>query len=294
VTAVSEAVMRARSGLKDPNRPIGSFIFLGPTGVGKTELARALAEFLFDDEKAMIRIDMSEYQEKHTVARLVGAPPGYVGYEEGGQLTEAVRRKPYSVILFDEIEKAHHDVFNLLLQILDDGRLTDGQGRTVDFKNTIVTMTSNIGSHRILDYQGSFSGAGYDRMKEAVLEELRHHFRPEFLNRVDETIVFHSLSEEHLKQIIEIQLAGLRKRLAERRIEIELSDSARTHLVSSGYDPAYGARPLKRALQREVETPLARRILAGEIHDGQHLFIDTGSSGALRFDTQPELEAHTR
>ncbi len=287
VLAVAEAVMRARSGLKDPNRPIGSFIFLGPTGVGKTELARALAEYLFDDEKAMIRIDMSEYQEKHTVARLVGAPPGYVGYEEGGQLTEAARRKPYSVILFDEIEKAHHDVFNVLLQILDDGRLTDGQGRTVDFKNTIVIMTSNIGSHRILEYKGTFAGEGYERMKEAVLEELRRHFRPEFLNRVDETIVFHALSEEHLKQIVEIQLAGLRRRLAERHIGIELSDAARTQLVRSGYDPAYGARPLKRAIQREVETPLARRILAGEVRDGQHVFVDAEGSGSLRFETEP-------
>jgi ATP-dependent Clp protease ATP-binding subunit ClpB len=286
VTAVAEAVMRARSGLKDPNRPIGSFIFLGPTGVGKTELARALAEFLFDDEKNMIRIDMSEYQEKHTVARLVGAPPGYVGYEEGGQLTEAVRRRPYSVVLFDEIEKAHHDVFNVLLQILDDGRLTDGQGRTVDFKNTIVIMTSNIGSPRILEYKGSFAGIGYERMKEAVLEELRHHFRPEFLNRVDETIVFHALSEEHLKEIVEIQLGSLRRRLAERHIEVELSDAARTHLVRTGYDPNYGARPLKRAIQREIETPLARRILAGEIHDGQHVFIDADPSGPLRFETE--------
>ena len=210
VTAVAEAVIRARSGLKDPNRPIGSFIFLGPTGVGKTELARALAGFLFDDEHAMIRIDMSEYQEKHTVARLVGAPPGYVGYEEGGQLTEAVRRRPYAVVLFDEIEKAHHDVFNVMLQVLDDGRLTDGQGRTVDFKNAIVIMTSNIGSQRILDYRGGFEDESYERMKEAVLEEMRHHFRPEFLNRVDEIIVFHALSEEHLKQIVEIQLGRLR------------------------------------------------------------------------------------
>jgi ATP-dependent Clp protease ATP-binding subunit ClpB len=286
VQAVAEAVMRARSGLNDPNRPIGSFIFLGPTGVGKTELARALAEYLFDDERAMIRIDMSEYQEKHTVSRLVGAPPGYVGYEEGGQLTEAVRRKPYSVILFDEIEKAHHDVFNMLLQILDDGRLTDGQGRTVDFKNTIAIMTSNIGSHRILDYRGSYDGESYDRMKKSVLEELRGHFRPEFLNRVDETIVFHSLSEDHLKQIVEIQLAGLRRRLADRHIEIELTDRARTHLVRAGYDPVYGARPLKRAIQREIETPLARRILAGEVHDGQHLFVDLDANGALRFDTE--------
>src|SRR5207245_8618241 len=220
VKAVAEAVVRARSGLKDPNRPIGSFIFLGPTGVGKTELARALAEFLFDDERAMIRIDMSEYQEKHTVARLIGAPPGYIGYEEGGQLTEAVRRRPYSVILFDEIEKAHHDVFNVMLQVLDDGRLTDGQGRTVDFKNTIVIMTSNIGSHRILEYRGAFEGREYERMKETVHDEMRHAFRPEFLNRVDEIIVFHSLSEEHLKQIVDIQLERLRSRLAERRLRL--------------------------------------------------------------------------
>jgi ATP-dependent Clp protease ATP-binding subunit ClpB len=290
VQAVAEAVMRARSGLKDPNRPIGSFIFLGPTGVGKTELARALAEFLFDDERAMIRIDMSEYQEKHTVARLIGAPPGYVGYEEGGQLTEAVRRRPYSVILFDEIEKAHHDVFNVLLQLLDDGRLTDGQGRTVDFKNTIVIMTSNIGSHRILEYRGAFKGYEYERMKDAVLEELRRAFRPEFLNRVDEIIVFHSLSEEHLKQIVEIQLAGLRARLRERRISLELSDAAKTHLVRVGYDPTYGARPLKRAIQREIETPLARRILAGEVRDGEKVYVDA-RDGALTFEAVENPEA---
>jgi ATP-dependent Clp protease ATP-binding subunit ClpB len=286
VKAVSEAVMRARSGLKDPNRPIGSFIFLGPTGVGKTELARALAEFLFDDEKAMIRIDMSEYQEKHTVARMIGAPPGYVGYEEGGQLTESVRRRPYCVVLFDEIEKAHSDVFNVLLQILDDGRLTDGQGRTVDFKNTIVIMTSNIGSPRILEYRGAYAGEGYDRMKETVLEELRHHFRPEFLNRVDEIIVFHALSEEHLKQIVEIQLNGLRKRLSDRHIELELTDRARGHLVRTGYDPNYGARPLKRAIQREIETPMARMILGGEIRDGHHVLVDLDSSGKLKFESK--------
>jgi ATP-dependent Clp protease ATP-binding subunit ClpB len=286
VTAVSEAVMRARSGLKDPNRPIGSFIFLGPTGVGKTELARALAEFLFDDERAMIRIDMSEYQEKHTVARLIGAPPGYVGYEEGGQLTESVRRRPYCVVLFDEIEKAHSDVFNVLLQILDDGRLTDGQGRTVDFKNTIVIMTSNIGSPRILEYRGGFAGEGYDRMKETVLDELRHHFRPEFLNRVDEIIVFHALSEEHLKQIVEIQLNGLRKRLADRHIELELTDRARGHLVRTGYDPNYGARPLKRAIQREIETPMARMILGGEIRDGHRVLVDLDQSGNLKFESK--------
>jgi ATP-dependent Clp protease ATP-binding subunit ClpB len=284
VTAVAEAVIRARSGLKDPHRPIGSFIFLGPTGVGKTELARALAEFLFDDERAMVRIDMSEYQEKHTVSRLVGAPPGYIGFEEGGQLTEAVRRRPYCVILFDEIEKAHHDVFNVLLQILDDGRLTDGQGRTVDFKNTIVIMTSNIGSHRILQYKGSFIGEVFDRMKNAVLDELRQHFRPEFLNRVDETIVFHALSEEHLKQIVEIQLGHLRRRLEERHITLELTDRAKDHLVEVGFDPAYGARPLKRALQREVETALGRQLLEGKIRDGQHVVVDYDSrKGQLVF-----------
>jgi ATP-dependent Clp protease ATP-binding subunit ClpB len=287
VDAVSEAVIRARSGLKDPNRPVGSFIFLGPTGVGKTELARALAEFLFDDERAMIRIDMSEYQEKHTVARLIGAPPGYVGYEEGGQLTESVRRRPYCVILFDEIEKAHHDVFNVLLQLLDDGRLTDGQGRTVDFKNTIVIMTSNLGSHRILEYRGSFEGRDYDRMKEAVLEELRRGFRPEFLNRVDEIIVFHALTEEQLMQIVDIQLARLRQRLSERRITIELTDAAKRLLVRSGYDPSFGARPLKRAIQRGLETPLARKILAGEIRDGERVRVDA-REGALNFAPAPE------
>ncbi len=287
VTAVAEAVVRARSGLKDPNRPIGSFIFLGPTGVGKTELARALAEFLFDDERALVRIDMSEYQEKHTVSRLVGAPPGYVGFEEGGQLTEAVRRRPYCVILFDEIEKAHHDVFNVLLQLLDDGRLTDGQGRTVDFKNTIVIMTSNIGSQRILQYQGSFIGEVYDRMKEAVLDELRRAFRPEFLNRVDEIIVFHALSMEHLKQIIDIQLTRLRQRLADRKITLRLTDAAREHLVRVGYDPAYGARPLKRTLQRELETALGRQLLEGKIRDGQTVTVDwDGKKEALTFTAE--------
>ncbi len=282
VAAVADAVIRARSGLKDPNRPIGSFIFLGPTGVGKTELARALAEFLFDDEAAMVRIDMSEYMEKHTVSRLVGAPPGYVGFEEGGQLTEAVRRRPYSVILFDEIEKAHADVFNILLQLLDDGRLTDGHGRTVDFRNTVVIMTSNIASQLIL----SFKGQDYDRMKSEALEVLRAHFRPEFLNRVDEIVVFHPLAREQLRQIVDIQLGNLRKRLAERKIEIELTDKARDFLAERGYDPSYGARPLKRLIQREIETALGRKLISGEVRDGSHITVDAGSRG-LDFKSAP-------
>ena len=285
VAAVAQAVLRARSGLKDPNRPVGSFIFLGPTGVGKTELGRALAGCMFDDERALVRIDMTEYQEKHNVSRLIGAPPGYVGYEEGGQLTEQVRRRPYAVLLFDEIEKAHPDVFNVLLQILDDGRLTDGQGRIVDFKNTIIIMTSNLGSQRILEYKGAFSGGEFDMMKLSVMEELRQFFRPEFLNRVDETIVFHGLSHEHLEKIVEIQLGVLRKRLAERRIELELTADAREHVVSVGYDPIYGARPLKRAIQREIENPLARKLISGEIHDGMKVRLDyQRGSGDLRIE----------
>ncbi len=269
IVAVSNAIRRARAGLQDPQRPLGSFIFLGPTGVGKTELARALAEFLFDDEAAMIRLDMSEYMEKHTVARLLGAPPGYIGYDEGGQLTEAVRRRPYSVLLFDEIEKAHPDVFNVLLQVLDDGRLTDGQGRTVDFKNTVVTMTSNIGSQFI-----NTPGLSGDEIAARVNDALTQHFRPEFLNRVDETIIFHGLSREQITQIVEIQLGGLRKRLAERKMELTLTPDAKTYLAAEGYDPIYGARPLKRAIQKRLLDGLALKLLNGEVRDGDHLIAD--------------------
>ena len=272
VTAVADAVLRARSGIKDPNRPIGSFLFLGPTGVGKTELARALSVTLFDDESNLIRIDMSEYMEKHTVARLIGAPPGYVGYEEGGQLTEAVRRHPFSVILFDEIEKAHHDVFNILLQVLDDGRLTDSQGRTVDFKNTVLIMTSNIGSQHILEAQQA--GASYETMKNQVTGELRAHFRPEFLNRVDEIVVFHALGNEHLAKIVEIQLERLRARLMERRITLTVTPDALQNLGRRGYDPVYGARPLKRLIQQEIETPMARQLIKGELKDGDTAVVD--------------------
>jgi ATP-dependent Clp protease ATP-binding subunit ClpB len=268
VKAVSNAVRRARAGLQDENRPIGSFIFLGPTGVGKTELSRALAEFLFDDEHAMIRIDMSEYMEKHTVARLIGAPPGYVGYEEGGQLTEAVRRRPYSVVLFDEIEKAHHEVFNVLLQVLDDGRITDGQGRTVDFKNAVIIMTSNIGSQFISEEESS---ANRSRL---VMEALRQHFRPEFLNRIDDIIIFDRLSEDDLKKIVEIQLHRLTKRLEQQKIILELSDKAKAFIAREGYDPVYGARPLKRAIQKSVLDPLSLEILEAKFHEGQKIRAD--------------------
>jgi ATP-dependent Clp protease ATP-binding subunit ClpB len=269
VTAVSDAVRRARAGIQDPNRPIGSFIFLGPTGVGKTELARALAEFLFDDEQAMIRIDMSEYQERHTVSRLIGAPPGYVGYDEGGQLTEAVRRRPYSVILFDEIEKAHPEVFNALLQLLDDGRLTDGHGRTVDFKNTVVIMTSNIGSQYIQELQND-----EEEMRRKVSEAMRRHFRPEFLNRIDDTIVFHQLDTEILKKIVAIQVGLVQKRLADKKIEIELTDKAKEFLAEEGFDLVFGARPLKRVIQRDVLNPLASKILSGEVKEGSRVIVD--------------------
>ncbi len=274
VQAVADAVLRARAGIKDPNRPIGSFIFLGPTGVGKTELARALAQALFDDERNMNRIDMSEYMEKHTVARLIGAPPGYVGYDEGGQLTEAARRKPYSVILFDEIEKAHNDVFNVMLQILDDGRLTDGQGRTINFKNTVIIMTSNIGSHEILEFQRR-GVQDYDSMKAAVMTLLQQHFRPEFLNRVDETVVFHALDLKHMKEITVLMLEKLAKRLKETaRLEMTWSENALTYLANKGYEPSYGARPLKRLIQQEVETPLSRLMVKGEAKPGDTVEID--------------------
>jgi ATP-dependent Clp protease ATP-binding subunit ClpB len=281
VAAVSAAVRRSRSGLQDPNRPIGSFIFMGPTGVGKTELARALAEFLFDDEQNMIRIDMSEYMEKHSVSRLVGAPPGYVGYDEGGALTEAVRRKPYSVLLFDEIEKAHPDVFNILLQVLDDGRMTDGHGRTVDFTNTILIMTSNIGGAHIHERVQQLSpddAAGFTQLENEVFEQLRHHFRPEFLNRVDETIVFHSLRFEQIQEIVDLQLRRVDKLLADKRITLTLSDAARELLAKNGYDPAYGARPLKRAIQRLLVDKLAEELLEGRIEEGQHIQADLDPS----------------
>jgi ATP-dependent Clp protease ATP-binding subunit ClpB len=269
ISVVSDAVRRARAGIQDPNRPIGSFIFMGPTGVGKTELARALAEFLFDDEQAMVRIDMSEYQERHTVSRLIGAPPGYVGYDEGGQLTEAVRRKPYAVILFDEIEKAHPEVFNVMLQLLDDGRLTDGHGRTVDFKNTVVIMTSNIGSQYIQDYQND-----EDEMRRRVTEAMRKHFRPEFLNRVDDIIIFHPLDAEVLKKIVGMQVALVQKRLADRKIEIELTEAAKELIAEEGFDMVYGARPLKRVVQRDILNPLASKILSGEVTEGSRVRVD--------------------
>ncbi len=275
VGAVANAIRRARAGLQDPNRPIGSFLFLGPTGVGKTELARALAEFLFDDERAMIRIDMSEYQERHTVSRLVGAPPGYVGFEEGGQLTEAVRRRPYSVVLLDEIEKAHTDVFNVLLQLLDDGRLTDGQGRTVDFRNTIVIMTSNLGAAVFQDQTAS-----PEEREEKVMADVRAHFRPEFINRIDEVVVFDALSRDDIVKIVEIQLRGFQQRLADRKLQLELTDEAKTYLANAGYDPHFGARPLKRLIQHEIQDPLAMLLLSGEVREGDTVVVEAGAARA--------------
>jgi ATP-dependent Clp protease ATP-binding subunit ClpB len=269
VTAVADAIQRSRAGLADPNRPIASFIFLGPTGVGKTELGKALAAYLFDTEEAMVRIDMSEYMEKHAVSRLIGAPPGYVGYDEGGQLTETVRRRPYSVILFDEIEKAHADVFNIMLQILDDGRLTDSQGHRVDFKNAVIIMTSNIGSQYLLDVNSD-----YEQMRSRVMDALRANFRPEFLNRIDETIIFKGLEKEELGQIVRLQVRRLEERLAERKMSLKLSDAAIDFLAEVGYDPVYGARPLKRAIQRELETQIAKAILRSEFADGDTIFVD--------------------
>ncbi|WP_018307362.1 ATP-dependent chaperone ClpB [Desulfitobacterium hafniense] len=282
VKAVADAVRRSRAGLQDPNRPLGSFLFLGPTGVGKTELAKALAEFLFDDDQGIVRIDMSEYMEKHTVSRLIGAPPGYVGYEEGGQLTEAVRRKPYSVVLFDEVEKAHGDVFNVLLQLLDDGRLTDGQGRVVNFKNTVVILTSNIASPLIQELTAS--GAAQEVLRSRVTEELRLHFRPEFLNRLDEIIVFHPLGQEHIGSIVQIQINKLRDYLAPRKMTLELSEAALNKIIQQGYDPIYGARPLKRVIQQNLQNPLAMKILQGILHEGDHVLVKLASQGELLFE----------
>jgi ATP-dependent Clp protease ATP-binding subunit ClpB len=288
VQLVADAVIRARSGIKDPRRPIGSFIFLGPTGVGKTELSRALAEALFDSEENMVRLDMSEYQERHTVSRLMGAPPGYVGYEEGGQLTEAVRRKPYSVVLFDEIEKAHPDVFNALLQILDDGRLTDAQGRTVDFRNTVIIMTSNIGSLYLLEGVSS-DGEIEPDARDRVMAELRGHFRPEFLNRVDETVLFKPLTLSEIEKIVDLQIADVRRRLSDRRLRLELTEAARELIAQEGYDPVYGARPLRRFIQRDVETRIGRALLAGEIHDGSTIVVDA-ADGELAIDWRGPLD----
>ncbi|MFC1982849.1 AAA family ATPase, partial [Chloroflexota bacterium] len=300
VVAMSEAIRRSRAGLKDPRRPIGSFMFLGPTGVGKTELARTLAWFMFDDENAMVRLDMSEYQEKHTVSRLIGAPPGYIGFEEGGQLTEAIRRRPYRVVLLDEIEKAHPEVFNTLLQILDDGRLTDGHGRTVDFKNSVIIMTSNAGVE-LIKREASLGFAapkdtakvrkqGYEDMKEKVMAEVKKAFRPEFLNRLDDIIVFHELTEEQLRSIVDLMVKDLQKRLAERKLGIELTEKAKSWLTREGYDPTFGARPLRRVIERYVENPLSTQLLKGELKEGDTIKVDLGKDG-LTFTTKAAAKA---
>jgi ATP-dependent Clp protease ATP-binding subunit ClpB len=297
VSLVANAIRRNRAGLSDPNRPIGSFIFLGPTGVGKTELAKALAQFMFDDDKAMFRVDMSEYMEKHSVARMIGAPPGYVGYDEGGQLTEHVRRRPYSVVLFDEIEKGHPDIFHTLLQILDDGRLTDGQGRTVDFKNTVIIMTSNVGSAIIHDsnpigFSVNQKGKhGQEDVRKRLLDALRQTFRPEFLNRVDDIIVFNSLSKEHLSVIIDLQLKRVENQLADRGLKLHVTQAAKEVVMADGYDPAYGARPMRRSIQRLIQDPLSLRLLAGEFLSGETVVVDKdGDTSKLKFDKQPASE----
>jgi len=291
VRLVSNAILRNRAGLSDPNRPIGSFIFLGPTGVGKTELVRALAQYMFDDDKAMIRIDMSEYQEKHTVARMIGAPPGYVGYDEGGQITEQVRRRPYSVVLFDEIEKAHPDVFNALLQILDDGRLTDGQGRTVSFKNTVIVMTSNVGTGMVEKNQIGFSVHAKAKDNQRLLDTLKGQFRPEFLNRIDDIIVFNQLTREHLTQIVDIQVANVTKLLKERKVNLEVTAAAKDLIIAEGYDPQYGARPMRRAIQRLIQDPLALKLVSGDFHEGETIIADADADGALKFETVTPVEA---
>ena len=296
IVVVSDAIRRARSGLKDPRRPIGSFLFLGPTGVGKTELAKALAEFLFDSDDALTRIDMSEYQERHAVSRMVGSPPGYVGYDDAGQLTEAVRRRPYQVILFDEIEKAHPDAFNVLLQVLDDGRLTDGHGRTVDFKNTVIIMTSNVGTQHVrksapIGFRTS-DKAEKEQVQHLILEDLRRSFRPEFLNRIDEVIIFDPLTREQIHEVVNLMVVDLQKRLAERKLTIELTEAARDWLAREGYDANYGARPLRRTIQRSIENVLAKKLLSGEIKDGATVVIDT-QDGALTFASAEPVVAQS-
>jgi ATP-dependent Clp protease ATP-binding subunit ClpB len=291
ISAVANAVRRSRSGLSDPNRPNGSFLFLGPTGVGKTELCKALADFLFDTEEAMVRVDMSEFMEQHSVARLIGAPPGYVGYEEGGYLTETVRRRPYSVLLLDEVEKAHSDVFNVLLQVLDDGRLTDGHGRTVDFRNTVIVMTSNLGSDRIQEMmnQQTVEAETYGRVKRGVMEAVVRYFSPEFVNRIDETVVFHPLQRDQIRRIAGIQVALLNERLASSKLALRVSDNLLDHIAEVGFDPVYGARPLKRAIQNSLENPLAEQVLRGAYSAGDFIDVDVASNGELKFSHSPKV-----